>query len=211
MRLGSVASSAFFIGVALSATLATTACGSKSSPASLGDDAQDDDGGGSGSGSGTSGSGSGSGGDNEAGPVSTPDASASSPTVIACGSGTCNLKTSTCCLGEDAQGNPSGSCVAHGTTCPALTAAFSCGGAVDCPSGQVCCGEANQLEATAQTVCASSCPTMSSSSTQGQAQVCRGNAECGNKMNCIAQTCLGSANLSLCGLTSQKPFSCVAR
>ncbi len=90
-------------------------------------------------------------------------------------------------------------------------AAFNCGGSVDCPSGQVCCGEADQLSGSAQTVCADSCPTMSSSSKQGQAQVCRGNAECQNHMDCLPQQCLGTANLNLCGLTSQAPFDCVAK
>ncbi|HEX4446153.1 MAG TPA: hypothetical protein VH044_05440 [Polyangiaceae bacterium] len=194
--------------------MAATACGSQSSPPNFGDDATQDDDSGSGSGSGTasgSGSGSGSSSGSDAGHVSTPDASPNSPTVITCGSGTCNLKTNTCCVGQDAKGNTTGSCIAHGTTCPMLTVSFNCGGAVDCPSSQVCCGEADEVAVSAQTVCTDSCPTMSSSSTKGQAQVCRGSAECGNQMDCIAQTCLGTANLSLCGLTNQKPFSCVAR
>ena len=215
MRLGSVASSwAFFICAALAGTVAASACSSKSPSTTFGDDAQDDDSGTSGSTSGTasgsgSGTGSGSGVEMDAGKVTPPDASADTPTVIACGSGTCNLKTSTCCLGEDAKGNPTGTCMAHGGKCPFLTAAFNCGGAADCPSGQVCCGEADQTQGSAETVCASTCPTMSSSSTQGQAQVCRGNAECQNKLSCIPQTCLGTANLDLCGLTSAAPFSCV--
>jgi hypothetical protein len=63
---------------------------------------------------------------------------------------------------------------------------------------------------TADTQCATTCPTQGNS-TQGQAQVCKGNAECQNKMECIPQTCLGNANLDLCGLTSQDPFDCVAQ
>jgi hypothetical protein len=46
---------------------------------------------------------------------------------------------------------------------------------------------------------------------QGQAQLCKGNAECQNGMMCIPQTCLAGANLDLCGLTSQSPFNCKAR
>lgn len=106
---------------------------------------------------------------------------------------------------------PTGKCIAHGAQCPLLTAAFSCGGESDCPSGQVCCGMANQATESAKTVCAASCPTESSSSMQGQAQVCKGNYECQNGMDCIPQQCLGTANLNLCGLTMAAPFSCVQR
>ena len=51
------------------------------------------------------------------------------------------------------------------------------------------------------------CPTQGNSM-QGQVQVCKGKAECQNKMDCIPQQCLGGANLDLCGLTSQAPFMC---
>jgi hypothetical protein len=104
-----------------------------------------------------------------------------------------------------------GHCVKHGTACAFLQAAFSCLGASDCPSGQICCGVADQNAGEAETVCMASCPTMSSSSTQGQVQVCKGNAECQNQKTCLSQTCLAGSNLNLCGLTTQAPFSCKAR
>jgi hypothetical protein len=120
----------------------------------------------------------------------------------------CNLLNQTCCVGVDAKGNPTGTCVKHGASCPVLTAAFNCAGKSDCPTGQICCGTATTTSA--QTSCATSCPTQGNSS-QGQAQLCKGNAECQNGMTCIPQTCLEGANLDLCGLTSQAPFNCKAR
>ena len=63
--------------------------------------------------------------------------------------------------------------------------------------------------ASAGTACATSCPTQGNAM-QGQAQICKGDAECQNKMQCIPQTCLDGANLDLCGLTSQAPFMCTA-
>jgi hypothetical protein len=75
----------------------------------------------------------------------------------------------------------------------------------------VCCGQADKTAGTAQTICTSSCPTTSTPPNQGQVQVCRiGSGECQNQMQCISQTCLGTAKLDLCGLTSQAPFSCTA-
>ncbi len=107
----------------------------------------------------------------------------------------------------DAHNNVTGKCISHGAACPILTAAFSCYGESDCPSGKVCCGTATS--ASAGTACATSCPT-TGNSMQGQAQICKGNAECQNKLQCIPQTCLEGANLDLCGLTSQAPFMCTA-
>ncbi len=138
------------------------------------------------------------------------DAAPDGPTTVTCGSGTCNLSTHTCCLSQDLQGDPTGTCIKHGTACTGIAAAFNCGGAVDCPANQVCCGEADNSGpiGSAKTVCAATCPTMSPSSEQGQAQVCRASAECQNGMPCIPQTCLGKANLNLCGLTTADPFDC---
>ena len=218
----------------LAGSLLLAACSSKTT-SSFGDDMSSGDDASSGSGSGqASGSGSGSGsesgtssgsggsgsssgassgshsgsttGAKDGGGGSPRDAGADGPTVIDCG-GDCNLSTNTCCLSQTMQGT----CVARSQKCPQFNAAFSCGGAVDCPQGQVCCGVANQALGQAKTTCMASCPTVSPSMTQGQAQVCRGTAECQNGMDCIPQTCLSMANLSLCGLTAQKPFSCVAQ
>jgi hypothetical protein len=95
--------------------------------------------------------------------------------------------------------------VNHGQQCPLLYAAFSCEGESDCPAGEVCCGQATTTSASTQ--CAKTCPTQGNSM-QGTVQLCKGSAECQNKMNCIPQQCLGTANLDLCGLTSQAPFMC---
>jgi hypothetical protein len=102
-------------------------------------------------------------------------------------------------------------CIDRSASCPQFNASFKCGGAIDCPSGQVCCGVVNQALVQAETSCMASCPTTSSGMTQGQAQVCRSTVECQNQMDCIAQTCAGGANLNICGLTSQMPFNCKAR
>jgi hypothetical protein len=173
----------------------------------------------SGSGS-TSGSGSGSGSSSgshpDAGTVLVIDAGGppplpadpTAPSIGQCGStANCDLRTQTCCVGVDAHNNVTGKCISHGAACPILTAAFSCYGESDCPSGKVCCGTATS--ASAGTACATSCPTQGNSM-QGQAQICKGDAECQNKMQCIPQTCLDGANLDLCGLTSQAPFMCTA-
>jgi hypothetical protein len=129
-------------------------------------------------------------------------------TVIDCG-GSCNLSTHTCC--KDALGD-NNSCVTHGTACPALHGSFACEGEVDCPSGQICCGYADEGSGDAGTECRPKgmCATESMSSTQGQAQVCKTTTECDNKMACTSQTCVGGANLFLCGLTSKPPYSCTA-
>jgi hypothetical protein len=236
MLLRSKASWSLLLVLGVSGTaFGASACGNKSpSPvsddidddASAGDDATGSGGGttsssGSGGSSGSSGSSGGSSGSSGSSSGTHPDAGtkphdaglpadADAPTISPCGpTPMCDLQTQTCCVGVDAQNQPTGKCVSHGTTCPLLTAAFNCGGASDCPKGQVCCGVATS--GSADTQCATTCPTESSSSMQGQAQVCKGSAECQNKLQCIPQTCLGSANLDLCGLTSQKPFSCVAQ
>ncbi len=234
MNLRSMASSPIFVGSALACALAIFACSSKSPlPVDDGDDASSGDdatatssgtgsgsGASSGSGSGTSsgthvdsGTGSSSGShDSGLAPGIPADAAEDAPSVIVCGSNpSCNLATQTCCVGQDVNMNPTGKCVAHGANCPLLSAAFMCGGASDCPSGQVCCGVADQNMGSAKTQCATTCPTMSTSSTQGQAQICKGDSECENGMKCIPQVCLGEANLNLCGLTSQAPFMCTAR
>jgi hypothetical protein len=107
-------------------------------------------------------------------------------------------------------------CVKHGAACPTtgFYGSFACQGAVDCASGQVCCGFADEGAGKAGSECRSTCPTMSTSATQGQAQTCKGDAECaapkGNGMKCVTQTCVGGSNLSLCGLTTQAPYSCKA-
>jgi hypothetical protein len=169
----------------------------------------------SGSSSGThdGGAGSTSGGVGDAGFTYPLDAPADAPSIVLCGSNpACDLSMQTCCVGVDALGNPTGKCIAHGAKCPLLTAAFACGGAVDCPAGKVCCGAADSVAMTAGSSCTDTCPTQSNASkTQGSAQVCRGSAECQNHMECIAQVCMGKANFNLCGLTSQDPFQCVAK
>jgi hypothetical protein len=207
-------SSVLFAGSAVACLVASSACNSSSGTTPLGDDGSNADDSGTGSSSGTSSSsGASSGSSNhDAGSSSggTTDASANSPTVLDCG-GSCNLTTNTCCLASDMTGH----CVTHGTACGTSgglpEAEFDCLGASDCPSGQVCCGIADENQLEAKTVCMATCPTMSSSSTQGQVQLCKGNAECQNKMDCIAQTCLANSNFNLCGLTSQAPYSCKAR
>jgi hypothetical protein len=206
----------FLVGGALVCVLGSSACGSSSSGTGpLSDDTAADDSGASSSGSssGASSGASSSGGTvRDAGSSSgiADDGSAEKPTVIACGT-TCSLKTQTCCLDL----NMNGHCVAHGTSCGTSggppEAAFNCEGASDCPSGQVCCGVADQTMLQAETVCMAKCPTESSSSTQGQVQVCKGDKECQNGKPCIPQTCHSGSNLNLCGLTPQAPFSCSAR
>jgi hypothetical protein len=204
---------------------------------SFGDDESSEGGGGSSSGQATSGSGAGSvtsssstgsgsgtgsssssgSASDDAGAPAAYDSSvpavlpddASAPSIGPCGSNpACNLQIETCCVGLDAKGGTTGTCVMHGMSCPILTAAFNCAGVSDCPKGQVCCGTATS--ASAQTQCATSCPTQGNSA-QGQVQLCKGNAECENGMPCIPQTCLEGSNLDLCGLTSQPPFKCTAR
>jgi hypothetical protein len=185
-----------------------SAC-SSSSGTGLGDDSTDDAGmSSSSSGGSTSSSGSSSGGSSSG--TKADGGSGGGATVLDCG-GSCNLSTHTCCKDPNGANN---SCVAHGTACPQLFGSFSCEGVVDCPSGQVCCGFADETALKAGTECRSTCPTMSASASQGQAQVCKGDAECaapkGNGMKCIPQMCVGGANLSLCGLTSSPPYSCTA-
>ena len=205
--------SGLLAGGAFACVVASSACGSSSGGNPLGGGADGDDSGmgsssgtssssGSGSGAGSSGS---SGTTHDSGTSSglPADASEDAPSVIACG-GSCDLSTHTCCLASDMTGH----CVTHGTACASLQASFACEGASDCPSGQVCCGVADQTKLEAGTVCMATCPTMSSSATQGQVQVCKGNAECQNKKSCIPQSCAGGANLDLCGLTPDPPYSC---
>jgi hypothetical protein len=205
----------FLLGTAVACVLSSSACSSSTAP--LPGDGSDDSGTSSSSGSSSGGSSSSSGSSSSGGKPDAgsssgtlADASADAATVLDCG-GPCNLQTNTCCLAM----NQNGTCVPHGTACGTSgglpEAAFNCEGASDCPSGQVCCGVANETQLTAGTVCKATCPTMSSSPSQGQVQVCKGNAECQNKMNCIAQTCVNGSNLNLCGLTSQAPYSCKAR
>jgi hypothetical protein len=201
--------SGLLAGGAFACVVGSSACGSSSSGSPLGGGADGDD---SGSGSSSSGSGSGAGTSSSSGTAShdsgtssglATDASEDAPSVVDCG-GSCDLSTHTCCLASDMTGH----CVPHGTACGSLQVSFTCEGASDCPSGQVCCGVADQTKLEAGTVCQATCPTMSSSATQGQVQVCKGNAECQNKKSCIPQSCAGGANLDLCGLTPDPPYSC---
>jgi hypothetical protein len=122
----------------------------------------------------------------------------------------CNLKTSTCCVDQFANGK----CVTHGSSCPALYAGFGCLGAIDCTtSGQVCCGVATATAAN------TSCQTVASgqpcpgtvSSTMAPAQLCVTSAECTMGQQCIAQRCLAGSNLRLCGLHTEMPYNCVAQ
>jgi hypothetical protein len=202
----------FFMSATAAVLTIASACSSSSNPPLTGDDGTDDAGGSSsganpGSSSSSSSSSSGtttsssSGGKDGGG-------SSSGATVLDCG-GSCDLATHTCC--KDAVGM-NNVCVAHGAACPSsgIYGSFACEGVPDCPSGQVCCGFADEGAAKAGTQCQASCPTMSTSSTQGQAQVCKTDGECQNKMKCTSQTCVGNANLNLCGLTSQPPYSCKA-
>jgi hypothetical protein len=110
-----------------------------------------------------------------------------------------------------------------------MEAQFECLEASECPSGQVCCGVANNTQGTASA--GSQCEDISASghcdpvadagaaSTMGSAQLCQTDAECVNHMTCSWQVCTipttvaGVAvtlkpNLTMCGLQSAAPFNC---
>ncbi|MGH7440791.1 MAG: hypothetical protein ACRENE_34305, partial [Polyangiaceae bacterium] len=129
----------------------------------------------------------------------------------ACGSQSCELKTSTCCLNQDPTLS---TCVSHGTTCPLATAAFACLAAIDCSSaGDVCCGVATTLSASTkcQTVASGqACQPSTANTTMGSAQLCISSAECTMGQSCIDQTCLSGSHLKLCGLHDSPPFNCTA-
>lgn len=106
-----------------------------------------------------------------------------------------------------------------GASCP-NDAVFKCVEKTDCPSGQVCCGVADQAAATAGSACQDVAATgnhctpvaTSATSTQGSAQLCQTNAECITG-SCLWQDCtVGtlSPSLTMCGLQSAAPFNCVA-
>jgi hypothetical protein len=130
-----------------------------------------------------------------------------------CGATGCDLRTSTCCLGESGL-TITGQCVAHGVACPPLTASFGCLSVGDCSSGSVCCGDVTSTaaETACQTPSGDSCPGVPAA--QGVAQLCESGAECRNGMPCVRQRCATGgvfATLSLCGLMPGPPFNCVAR
>jgi hypothetical protein len=209
MRIGLRFSPFFPITLLIAGALAASACGNGSAN-HLGDDATGDDASAGNDAAGDAQAVREAGAPEDSGPppVRPVDGSVTTPTIVECG-GSCNLSTQTCCLGVDALGNPTGKCIQHGAKCPILTAAFTCGGAVDCPAGKVCCGQADSTAMTAGTSCTDTCPTQSNAAqTQGSAQVCRGSAECQNRMECIAQVCRNQSKFNLCGLTSQDPFQC---
>jgi hypothetical protein len=47
-------------------------------------------------------------------------------------------------------------------------------------------------------------------STTATAQLCEQDEECKNGQACISQSCVFGAMFKLCGLQSQKPYSCTA-
>jgi hypothetical protein len=130
---------------------------------------------------------------------------------------TCDLTQNTCCV----NGLGVGSCMSGHNGCGAgLYAAFECIEATDCPSGQVCCGYADSTTSTAGSKCqdvsgngnkCSPAPT----TTQGSVQFCQKTCECKDGSECVPQSCnVGAslpANLTMCGLQSEKPYNCTAK
>lgn len=208
--------------VALSATVAAfEACSSSSgSPNIFGDDASassSGSGGASSSGS-SSGSGSGSG-------AATSSSSGSGSTnrvpsnvtfndagIPLCGTTACDLKTNECCLTPPPY---VATCNPQGTTCPGQ-AIFNCVDETDCPSGEVCCGVANETAGTAGTECQDIASNNNQcspapSATMASAQVCQTTAECKNGMTCTWQDCTvgsGVVSLAMCGVQSGAVFNC---
>ena len=136
---------------------------------------------------------------------------------LACGLNMpCNLKSDTCCVDALA----TASCKSGHAGCGAglVAAAFECVQDTDCPSGQVCCGYAQNNAA------GSKCQDVSHngnkcspapSSTQGSVQFCQKTCECKDGSECIPQSCNVMAgvpaNLTMCGLQSQAPYNCTTR
>ncbi len=135
--------------------------------------------------------------------------------VVMCGT-PCPLTANICCISPFGQGT----CLATSKTCPAQQAVFKCVQQADCPTGQVCCGVANQTAQTAGAQCqdvsttGNKCTPVATgaSPTQGSAQLCQTNAEC-KTGTCIWQDCaVGTLkpSLTMCGLQSGAPFNCKA-
>jgi hypothetical protein len=89
-----------------------------------------------------------------------------------------------------------------------------CLGTIDCPSGQSCCAIQNGFvfDSECQTVadgghCAAPPPATSN---QSAAQLCESTVECKNGAECIPQSCVFGAKLTLCGVQSASPYSCAA-
>jgi hypothetical protein len=112
-----------------------------------------------------------------------------------------------------------GKCVSgKNATCPTVPAGedpLHCQNLADCSTtpGTVCCGDL-VVGTAVTTTCKTpgtggSCGTNSFLETF--AQLCVTDSECANGMSCVRQSCIsGEATLSMCGLQSESPFSCVA-
>jgi|HubBroStandDraft_1064217.scaffolds.fasta_scaffold30428_1 hypothetical protein len=235
--------------VAALVSVSAPGCGSKGNSALSGDDSDDaSSSSGSSSGGGSSSSGSSGGGGSSSSSGTHPSGSGSSSGstsgsssgrvesnivfneagVPLCGSVACNLTSNTCCVAL----NQTGSCIPQGQSCTSQEAQFKCLEASDCPSGQVCCGVANNSAGAAsagsecQDIAAaghcSPVPDAGAQSTLGSAQLCQTNAECVNHMDCTWQVCsidttidgvpnvMLMPNLTMCGLQSAAPFNCTA-
>ena len=129
----------------------------------------------------------------------------------------CDLTKNTCCV--NALGV--GTCTSGHNGCgAALNAAFECTEVEDCPTGQVCCGYADSTTSTAGSKCqdvsgtGNKC-TPTPTTTQGSVQLCQKTCECKDGSECVPQSCnVGAslpANLTLCGLQSEKPYNCTPR
>jgi hypothetical protein len=208
---------ASFVGLAASPGCGNGSSGSSGTPDSSSEASSGSSSSSSGS-SGSSGSGgsaSSSGSGSSGGFIEASSGPLNDGSVHYCGSTPCDLKSNTCCVSDVLIGM----CVPHGQSCPANNAAFNCLGEADCTTaGQVCCGRADSVAETAETLCAtplSGGSPCNNGASDVSAQICESTAECQNGLPCIAQTCnvsssLPAVHLAMCGLQSAAPFNCTA-
>lgn len=103
-----------------------------------------------------------------------------SPGAIACGSGSCNAATQTCCRTLDG----GASCTATGQCSGASVA---CDEKADCQGGAICCAG---LGGRGAARCDAKCGRFDT-------QLCRTNAECGDGV-CYVNSCLGGVVIQAC-------------
>jgi hypothetical protein len=157
-------------------------------------------------------------GDDDAGDAmaSMPDAAPTNacPNYVApnCGATACDLRSNTCCVdfSFDTRCIPGAN-----AKCNSNEATLHCTSACECEVGSVCCGVENTILGVVQTQCQAVpdgglCNPHPQTTTQASAQICQTTDECRNGQDCIKQTCIYGATLSVCGLQSQDPFDCEA-
>jgi hypothetical protein len=144
------------------------------------------------------------------GPVDEPNPLCDGYVPAMCGVTPCDLRSNTCCvdLSLNTRCAPG-----HSSACHSNEVTIQCLQACECAGGQVCCGVEDTIQGVVQSKCQTVadgdlCKPHPQTTTQASAQLCKVTSECKNGQDCITQTCIYNATLSVCGLQSQDPFNC---